>query len=217
MNTLYPPYEMSATHDGSIIVLPADQSPRIASVDGRGFAEALGFLRAFAHHYRGAVVSASALVARMCGKPQRELMDLLQAAIAGGTPSAEVRKAVCMVATQIANCAFGIDDAIPDYDEHGAFHPEFVPCALRAICPYNGYRANASRVSICNPAVDLGVQDREARLAAMLATDDTMSSIAVALGVTEAALRQRAQRLYKKLGVDGREHLRAMLHGRRVA
>lgn len=212
-------YELSSAHSGDIIIsYPARNCGSLAG-DGRGYAEALSFLRAFSRHYPDAVSSAVRLIARLTGSS--DLGGLVQQAVSSAVVAqvpTRVREAVCAVACQLASCVFGVDDATPDCDERSDFHPEFVPCPVRAICPYNGYRKPAPKESICNPLYDLGLQRREAELVRLLATTAlSLSDIAAELFVSEAALRQRTVRLYRKLGVDGRDHLRTMLAGKRVA
>ena len=219
-----PPVEFVASPAGnSLIIGPSCLVTGSISYDGRGYAHAIRFLQDFGKHYHAAVLSAASLISTVSSIASLSdiasaLSSLNKADALALCKGPVTRRVVCSVAIQLANCVFGIHDNIPDIDTAGNFHPEYVPCALRGICPYNGYQLEAPRNSICNPVYDLGLQPREARLASILVTTSySLADIAARLQVTESALRQRAIRLYRKLGVDNREHLCLVIQGRRVA
>lgn len=117
------------------------------------------------------------------------------------------------------NCCFGKEDEIRDREDDGTFHPEFVLCAERYNCPFNGFnpRLKEKRIVCCNPLYECGLTPTQAKVADMLVnTSLSYEDIASSMGCSYSNIDNIRKRIFAQTGAASRPELTQMLRGKRL-
>lgn len=99
-----------------------------------------------------------------------------------------------LIVRRFINCNFSKLDNIPDLDEEGAFHFEFVPCPLRAECKYCNI--------ICNAKMDTSLSACEKEIMKLYLDGKKSDEIADMLFKSIHTVRTHKRNAYQKLGVS---------------
>lgn len=193
--------------DGYICIDASDGTSVTVKNDGTtGYAFVEWYLAEMGKHYSGHLAAMDMILRERLGK-----------AYAAIRSSEKIYRSNLAVASLC--CAFGSFDMQPDFSPENGFRMEFVPCCCRCQCRYNGFSPSSrgKRVLGCNPVYELGLSERQAQVADMLAhSEASLEEIAVALSLSIQAIKYHATHIYAAVGVSGRQALTLKLAGKRL-
>lgn len=194
-------------HDGSVGVRKSDGTLLTVKNNGvTGYEFADKYLDRMGEHYDGHLRAADMILRRMTGEVYRDIKR-------------DKRLYRSHLAVVSLNCAFGEMDGTPDCDEQGNMHFEFTRCPFRSTCPFNGYseRNHGAAFLCCNPRYETNLTPRQARVADLLVNSGLSAcQIADELGMTIKSVQNATAEIFAHMGVNTRQELTLLLHGKRL-
>lgn len=104
-----------------------------------------------------------------------------------------------LIVRRFINCNFSKLDNVPDLDEEGVFHFEFVPCPLRAECKYCNI--------ICNAKIDTSLSTCEKEIIRLYLQGKKTDEIADMLYKSIHTVHTHKRNAYQKLGIHSEREL----------
>ena len=194
-------------NDGMVGVRKSDGTLLTVKNDGEtGYDFADEYITRMSDHYDGHLQAADMILRRMTGDAYRDIKK-------------NRRLYRSHLAVVSLNCAFGEMDGTPDCDERGNMHFEFTHCPFRATCPFNGYSdKNLDNPFLCcNPRYETNLTTRQARVADLLVNSGmTACEMAAALNVSIKSVQNATAEIFAHMGVNTRQELTLLLHGKRL-
>lgn len=193
--------------DGSVLVIMDNAKCILVRNDGiTGFAFVDAYLNMMSRNYQNHLIAADLILQRQVGERYGNIRRI-----------PKVHRSYLAIVSM--SCAFASDSSEPAYTEGRGFHFQRSECALRSICPFNGYHPSnkGKKLVCCNPIHELSLTPTQLSLANYLVnTSFDLKDIAETMNLSESRVRSLASLVYSLLEAENRQELVMLLKNKRI-